>query len=168
MLLLGHLGIGKRLTRPFSNEIPALWIYLGTVLPDLIDKPLYFLATKITGHYGESAGLISSTRTFGHSGILLILLSLLMLRGSTRFTALSLGFLTHIFLDVIGDSWELFDASATTQAVLFPLLGFKFFASPFQSFSEHWESKLTPLLLSLEVLGASLLCLDAYEFRRRK
>ncbi len=168
MLLFGHMGIGSRIVRPFSKDLPLFWIYLGTTLPDLIDKPLYYLFSRYTGLYGADLGLISGTRTFGHSGILLLLVTLVVFTGSTRFTALSLGMFTHVFLDVMGDSWELFDASATTQAMLFPLLGFKFYATPFQNMYEHWESKFTFTLISAEVIGLVLIAINAYEMRRRK
>jgi hypothetical protein len=44
MFALGHLGIGKKLAaRPFRRFSPTdrRAFFVGALLPDLIDKPLY-------------------------------------------------------------------------------------------------------------------------------
>lgn len=159
MLPLGHLGIGSRLVRFLRQDLPLPWIYLGALLPDLIDKPLYYSLSFWTGRAGEELGLISSTRTFGHTGILLLCFVVLS-RKSPKCLALCLGIASHLFLDLVGDSWEELDQSATLQAVLFPLLGFKFFVSPFENASEHLASKFNLEILSAEAIGAFLLFKD--------
>ena len=75
MFLLGHLGIGRELVKPFSKGLPLAGIFLGTILPDLIDKPLYYSLAVITHKWGSELGLISGTRTFGHTAAFLLLLT---------------------------------------------------------------------------------------------
>ena len=42
MFFFGHLGAGSRLASPFSKGLPRGLLLLGTLLPDLIDKPLFY------------------------------------------------------------------------------------------------------------------------------
>jgi hypothetical protein len=42
MFFFGHLGVGATLVRPWKERLPFRWVLLGAVLPDLIDKPLYY------------------------------------------------------------------------------------------------------------------------------
>ncbi|MBI5201898.1 MAG: metal-dependent hydrolase, partial [Elusimicrobia bacterium] len=41
MIFFGHLGLGDALAAPVRRGLPRRWVLLGTVLPDLLDKPLY-------------------------------------------------------------------------------------------------------------------------------
>src|SRR4051812_43796707 len=67
MFALGHVGIGRRLVpryRAFTAR--ERWIFaLGALLPDLIDKPLYYIPSWITGKRGAELGLIAGTHSFG-------------------------------------------------------------------------------------------------------
>jgi hypothetical protein len=74
MMIFGHLGIGLRLARPFS--VPPGWLLLGTLLPDLLDKTTYYGLSVALGARGADLGLISGTRTFGHTAAFLLLLAL--------------------------------------------------------------------------------------------
>ncbi len=117
MLILGHLGIGSQISRLFSRDLPLPWVLLGCALPDLIDKSLYY-------GFREVLPWASSTRTIGHTGLLLLAIVLVsVLSGSRKMLAVGLGVLTHLMLDVAGDRFELFDGSAIARAVLFPFLG---------------------------------------------
>ena len=48
--------------------------FVGALLPDLIDKPLYYGWSWLTGKHGADAGLISGTHLFGHTGVFLLAL----------------------------------------------------------------------------------------------
>jgi len=99
---LGHLGLGKKLaTRPYRrfSRAEKVAFFLGALLPDLIDKPLFYLPYWLTG--GRSAdGILSGTRLWSHT--LLFLLALVVAAMVTRarpMRALAIGVVTHIALD---------------------------------------------------------------------
>ena len=79
MFALGHLGIGKKLAaRPFRDFSPAdrRAFFVGALLPDLIDKPLYYIPAWVTGKEGAAAGILSGTHLFAHTGLFLVVLTL--------------------------------------------------------------------------------------------
>jgi hypothetical protein len=174
MFLLGHLGIGERLARPFVSENCRAALFLGCVLPDLIDKPLYYGLSFATGKHAAELGLISSTRTLGHSLLLaLAVFGLASVWSRPRARALFAGMLTHLALDLGGDAWgkclELLGLSSATYekgpntlaAILFPLLGTHFPVAPFRSFAEHAKlSTASSYVVFGELLGGALLFLD--------
>src|SRR5947209_6204662 len=107
MFLLGHLGIGKKVAQPFSKGLSTRIILLGTILPDLIDKPLYYSIAWATGKQAHELGLISGTRTFGHTALFLLFIVLLGAAKKSRFlAALSLGITTHLLLDGLLDHFS--------------------------------------------------------------
>src|ERR1041385_5467328 len=77
MFVLGHIGIGRRLAAhryaAFSRRDRWLFV-LGTILPDLIDKPLYYIPSSITGKEGAALGIIAGTHSFGHTLLFLVTL----------------------------------------------------------------------------------------------
>jgi len=178
MFLLGHLGIGSRLGRPFTRESSRAFLYLGCALPDLVDKPLYYALSFATGKHAEELGLISSTRTIGHT-LLFALLCFALVRGP-RGWALFVGMLTHALLDlgadVFGLGLEAFHLAqaaprtgpSTLAAVLFPLLGLHFPIMPYRSLIEHAESLKSAYVILGEVLGSALLLLDARTWWRKR
>jgi len=130
MFLLGHIGIGTRMARPLSAKSAWPWLVAGCVLPDLLDKPLYYALCAATGRHAAELGLISSTRTIGHS-LVFALACALLLRAvplparardalparrpdssgdaqvrSQRALALLLGMVSHLLLDLGSDVWN--------------------------------------------------------------
>src|SRR4051812_43545813 len=104
MFVFGHLGIGSKLATPWAQGLPRRWLLVGTLLPDLIDKPLYYGLSFATGKSGTDLGLISGTRTFGHTALFLVLLALgSIIRRSRILAALALGTATHLLIDNFGD-----------------------------------------------------------------
>lgn len=167
MLPFSHIGLGLTLTKPFTWDYPLpRWaIAFGTILPDLLDKPLYYGLTLITGLKGAELGLISSTRTFGHTGLLC-----LILLGSAFFskkpalrlilTAIALGDSTHLFLDQIGDILRpAAELTITDQvsALFFPFQGLRFPVLPYSSFKSHSQNAFSQSMIFTEVLGLALL-----------
>ncbi len=135
MFVFGHLGIGQEIVDRSRPGLAARWVLLGTVLPDLIDKPLYYGLSTLYGKSGADLGLICGTRTFGHCGIFfaLLLLSAVacsMRSGSSRVAlalwAVVLGVSTHLGLDLLGDviAYKSERSFATMDAFLFPLRDF--------------------------------------------
>ena len=97
MFIFGHLGIGSKLVHPFSRGLSDKAVLLGTILPDLIDKPLYYGFSFFTRKQGAELGMISGTRTLGHTALFLVLLTSSAYIKKSRFlTALSLGVATHL------------------------------------------------------------------------
>jgi len=100
MFLLGHLGIGSWIAARRVRAEQLGWLLLGTLLPDLVDKPLYYALVFATGRRGAELGLVTGTRTFGHTLLLLVALWLVLPRRSGA--PLALGMLTHLALDELG------------------------------------------------------------------
>ena len=176
MFVLGHLGIGSAIGRPLVRPAELRWLCFGALLPDLIDKPLYYALAFATGRRAAELGLISGSRTFGHTA-LFALLVLLLVRGR-RGAALAVGMATHLLVDLAGDvyAWLSSDVlhliasrapahpgPGTIGAVLFPLLGPHFPISPFQTVGEHVLSVASAWLVFGELAGAALLF---WQFRR--
>lgn len=174
MFILGHAGIGSRLgalvPRVQAAHAPG-WLLLGTLLPDLIDKPLYYAMKAATGREGAELGLISCTRTIGHSALfaLVVWLVLRALRRRAAALAVLVGMATHWLLDLGGDvtgylSHALGTSStpasfSSVRALLFPLLGGHFAVSPFHSAREHLTSLVQTYTLAGELVGGVLLVL---------
>jgi hypothetical protein len=166
VFVLAHLGLGTTLARPRLGARGLPWLLLGTLLPDLIDKPLYYGAALLTHRHGAELGLLSSTRIFGHSLALALVLYLLLPRRIG--VPLVAGILTHLGLDELGDVFGRFwpslrlvhDGPDTAHAILFPLLGFRFPVSSYMSPREHLASLANVYLLASEALGAALLAVQ--------
>lgn len=153
---------------PFSQKLPWGWLLIGTLVPDLIDKPLYYGLHFATGLSGDALGVISCTRTVGHSGILLLVLAVVgFYRKSKPIFAILLGMITHLLLDGLQDAWYIAHGSsgapATLWAVLFPYFG-RFAPMPFDNLHDHLATGSQPLVVLGEVIGMILLVLG---FRRR-
>ncbi len=163
MFLFGHLGIGKTLLGPISKGLPNRYLLVGTILPDLIDKPLYYGATFFSQNHGSVWSSISGSRTLGHTALfILILSSLTWIKKSKRIAALFLGSAIHLLLDAVSDALLGRDFSESLQTViLWPLLGTKFPDFPYSSLSEHLNIMDRPSLILEELIGASLLIFNS-------
>ena len=96
MFVLGHLGIGSRLLFSLRTRLPAGWLYLGCLLPDLIDKPLFYVPLLVMH---QQLPLITGTRTFGHTG--LFLLAWLLLLAAILYLPNPAGDLRRRFFDAL-------------------------------------------------------------------
>ncbi|NBU19832.1 hypothetical protein EBS43_00245 [bacterium] len=167
MFLFGHLGIGSEIIRPFSRGLSLKWILLGTLLPDLIDKPIYYGLKLVTGHAGSDLFLVHGTRSFGHTGVFTVSLGLLAFRTrSKKLAALTLGSLSHLLLDAFsfylphylegeGNLGEIFSAIP----ILWPLRGWEFPITPFYTLVDQLSQVSSPLILVFESIGALILFL---------
>jgi hypothetical protein len=169
MLPLGHMGIGLEIAMPLGRRLSKRMILLGTVLPDLIDKPVYYGLSYITGKSGAKLGIIAGTRSFGHTALFLIGLTLVaVLKKSKALAAVSLGVATHLLLDNVSDL--IVDGPSTPhRSLLWPLEGEQFPIYPFHGIINHLEKGQEPFYLFCEVLGALLLFWEYWkEHNRRK
>lgn len=161
MFALGHLGLGKRIAawpyRRFSRRERRAF-FLGALLPDLIDKPLFYLPFWVTGRRGD---VLSGTHLFAHTGLFLLILALAArLTRSPPLRALAIGVATHLVLDVVGLSMGL-------RTLLWPLFGWRFPTYPFRNLGEHLSTVLSPITLAGEVVGGAILCWDWWRARAK-
>lgn len=166
MFVLGHVGIGPRLLLGLRWRLPAGWLALGCLLPDLIDKPLFYGLLWTEGH---ADALIAGSRSIGHSGVFfLVLLAIALVARRPLVWALFAGVATHLGLDVLGEL--IMGAEAETSiwlAILFPALGWQFPKAQFSSMLEHLRiSAQSAYVIAGELLGAAVLLRD--RLRRRQ
>src|SRR6267143_5031723 len=145
MFVFGHLGVGSWVIARRVRAEQLAWVLFGTLLAVLVDMPLYYALVLATCRRGAELGLVSGTRTFGHTLLLVIALWLLLPRRIG--TPLAFGMITHLGLDELGDVLGLFVPAlgirshpGTITAILFPFLGLRFPVSPFHSAMEHLAS----------------------------
>jgi hypothetical protein len=160
--------IGSRLVRGRVRDVPLGWLLLGTLLPDVIDKPIYYGLVVLTGRRGAQLGLFSSGRTFGHTLLfLLALFAAARLARSRPLAAVAWGVATHLLLDNIGDQLGDGTRPNALDALLFPLLGAHFPVLRFQDWREHLGSVKQLYVLAGELIGLLLLYFDLRARRRR-
>lgn len=123
-------------------------ILVGSLLPDIIDKPLGFLSATF-----------SNGRTVSHTLLFLVLLSLIGLylyrvRGRGWLLVLSFGTLMHLILDQM---WR------TPATLLWPFAGISFERVSIDLTHVHWEPSmfyapfLDPQVYIPEIVGAVIL-----------
>lgn len=151
---------------PLRRRLPWTWLFLGCVLPDLIDKPLFYGLLWLRGH---PDALISGTRTIGHSGVFLLALTLLAAFSRSRaLWAVVAGVFTHLMLDSLGEIFITPPEDAHILiALLFPLYGVRFPVAHFDSLYEHLRiGAQSAYNIAGELLGAAIL-LRAWLGRKR-
>jgi len=166
MFFFGHLGLGQQVAKPFHKNLPVAPLLFGTVLPDLIDKPLYYGLSHLTGRHGAALGIVAGTRSFGHTILFaLTLAAAARMRRSRALAAVALGCATHIFLDIVTDV-VLRGAGFSMKAFLWPLLGLQFPIYTYRGWHDHLWHIREPFLLTCEVIGAALLLWEWYRAAR--
>jgi hypothetical protein len=166
LFILGHVGVGTRLLGRLRERLPARWLVFGCLLPDLIDKPLFYGLLWSRGHPDP---LISGSRSVGHSGLFLVaLLALALLSRRASAWALFAGVGTHLILDLVGELVAgARPESSIWLAILFPLLGWRFPKARFGSLLEHLQlSAENAYVVGGELIGGAIL-LSAWWRRRR-
>jgi LexA-binding, inner membrane-associated putative hydrolase len=152
MYPLAHLGIGSLIARPVSAKLPFRWLLLGTLLPDLIDKPIFF-ALALIEHF-RTGGWVPGKRGFAHTLLfLLLLVAIAVIRRSARWSACAIGTATHLLLDTVSKLFGAHhSASDNLIVLLWPFLGWDFPTMPY-GLHGTWG-------LLLELVGAILLILQ--------
>jgi hypothetical protein len=157
---LGHLGLGKKIAaRPYArfSAVEQRAFFLGALLPDLIDKPLFYVPFWVTGRRGS---ILSGTHLFAHTGLFLAGLTVAaLLTRSAALRAVVVGVTTHFLLDCVGLTMSL-------GTLLWPFFGWRFPAFPFRSLGQHLATILNPITLAGELIGAAILLWDWRRARR--
>ena len=155
MLLFAHLGLtlaAAKFTERFGLRPDLAFVLLGSILPDLIDKPLGYLI------YGSMA----SGRIFAHTLLfLLVLAALATILKSRPLGSLAFGVLAHQALDTI---WT------TPVIFLWPLLGdfpVKARMSVLSYFEMLMRGLQNPGILVPELLGLFFLLFLAIRHARK-
>jgi len=166
LFVLGHVGIGTRMLLGLRERLSIRWLVLGCLLPDLIDKPLFYGLLWTRGH---PDALISGSRSVGHTGLFaLALLALAFALRRPALWAVIAGVATHLGLDIGGE----LVAGATNDssiwiAIFFPALGWRFPRAPFHSLVEHLRITAENLyVIAGEIVGGAIL-LRAWWLRRK-
>jgi membrane-bound metal-dependent hydrolase YbcI (DUF457 family) len=168
MFVLGHLGIGLELARPFRRKLPVKPLLVGTLLPDLIDKPLYYGMSWATGRRGYDVGLISGTRTFGHTILFTAgVAAYAAARRSKAAAAVALGCATHLVLDAVSDAFVR-RADFSARVFAWPFLGWRFPGYTYGGLGEHLGEFRQPFFLYAELIGALILFVEWHGSRRRR
>lgn len=148
------------------RRLPARWLVLGCLLPDLIDKPLFYGLLWAEGH---ADGLIRGSRSVAHSG--LFLLALIALAAVVRrpfLRALAAGVTTHLALDIVGELITGAEPdSSIWLAIFYPAFDGRFPKANFGSMLEHLRlTAESYYVVAGEIVGAALL-LHAWRARRK-
>lgn len=147
MLLFAHLGLALLFARPFKRA-NLTFLAIGSMLPDIIDKPL---GTILFG--SPNMG-----RIFAHTMLfLLVLAALALYLRNLRLASLCGGVLIHLGLDSIWNS---------PITLLWPLLGpfpIAHYMSPSGYLEMLMQSLMNPDILIPECLGLAYLIYFAAE-----
>ena len=158
MFVLGHIGIGRTLLGPSRWKIPAAAFVAGALLPDIVDKSLY---------YSHLTRYATSTRTFGHTGLFLCAIAAIVaLRRSRAWGAVAIGVATHLALDGLVDLFTP-EPSSAWIALTWPFLHARFAAAYFRTPLDQLGELATPAILISEIAGGLLLVRD-YRISRRR
>jgi hypothetical protein len=158
MFVFGHLGLGYQLAAPWRKRLPKWPLLAGMLLPDVIDKPLYYL---------RLSDYISCTRTFGHTGLAILLAMLVGVAfRKPAWLALSLGMATHVLLDCALDVFVGDGPSSTWIAVTWPLHGAQFAHVYIGSFAAHADLLLRSPVVVSELLGMMAIVFELWKGRR--
>jgi len=145
---------------PLRQRLPVWPLIAGCLLPDLIDKPLYYLLPHNP--------LILGSRTFGHSGLFFLGLLLLALVARRPWAwALFAGVATHFTLDIGGEVFTGADPdSSIWRAIFWPALG-AFQPAHFETIAGHLRLSFhNAWVVGGEMVGGAIL-LRAWLLRRR-
>jgi len=159
MFVFGHLGFGQQLASPWRHRLPRWPLALGMLLPDLIDKPLY---------YSRVWDFISCTRTVGHTGLLcLAFLALGFTLRKRALVAIGVGMATHLALDLSLDVLAADPVQTTWIAMTWPFRDGHFANVYIESIREHSRRLLTVGTIVGEIAGIALLLWDYRRSRHR-
>lgn len=148
MLPLAHLGIGSAIAHPISGKRHSWWLLLGTILPDIIDKPLFFLM-GVYAHF-DHGGWVPGKRGFAHTLVFLMMMAATArFRNSQAWKAVTFGVATHLVLDIFSKAFTPNGLEGSLSVLFWPFLGFSF---PVLSYGIHGI-----LALAFEIVGLMLL-----------
>ncbi|MGB4653726.1 metal-dependent hydrolase [Methanothrix sp.] len=149
MLLFAHVGLALATAR-LSSRLDLMFLALGSMLPDILDKPLGLLVF----------GSANMGRTFAHTLLFLIILAAISFHlQDIKMASLTWGVLVHLILDSMWSS---------PIILLWPLLG-GFPSAPYMDTLSYLQMLLTgledPGILIPELLGLGYLLILIYQKR---
>lgn len=166
MLVFGHTGITLGVTlalgshpsrmSTFIKRFDLRLLLVGSILPDIIDKPL--------GHFFFRETL-NNGRLISHTLIFLLILSLagylLYRRGHLWLLTLAVGTFGHLVFDQM---WQ------SPKTLFWPLFGFNFEKLTIDNLLAHWFSGLisSPAVYIPEIIGFLVLAWFGIRLLRRK
>ena len=134
--------------------VPA--VFAGAVLPDLIDKPIYYISHDGLKIHGAFADVYAGTRGVAHTFIFLGVLALVAATSKNRiWIGIAIGVATHLSLDIINDL--IFSHSTDLRIFLWPALGWNFPSATFPTLGAHLHFVFEPISLITELTGVILL-----------
>ena len=149
MLLFAHVGLALATAR-LNNRLDLLFLALGSMLPDIIDKPLGMLVF----------GSPNMGRTFAHTLLFLLILAAVSFRlRDIRIASFTWGVFVHLLLDFMWSS---------PVTLLWPLLG-GFPDAPHMDTFSYLQMLLLgleePGILIPELLGLGYILILIYQKR---
>jgi hypothetical protein len=169
MFVFGHLGIGTGLVHLLKRGWPVGAVLLGTLLPDLVDKPLFYGVVRHRLAPEAFCAMFCGTRTIGHTLLATAFIAVIArLRSSAWLLAVAAGMFTHIVLDIASDALAsaqhhvafAFASSGAWRAAVFPLAGTSFAPSANTNLVDHMlaivQQHVPTELLGISLLGALL------------
>lgn len=140
-----------------GKSIDIRLLFIGSLLPDIVDKPL--------GHLFFIEAL-SNGRVFGHTLLFFIIIALVGLylyrsRSQLWLSVVAFGTLLHLILDQM---WQ------TPQTLLWPVFGFAFPREDMTGWAQDTLQALltNPAVYIPEVIGAGIIALFGWFLLRRK
>lgn len=158
MFVLGHLGFSRALIEPLRTKVDLRPFFLGALLPDLIDKPIFYLFP----------GIIAGTRGYAHTLLFMIVIFLVAQFFKSR-VALSIAFgvLAHLLLDNVGDYLHIENSLVKSYQTLFwPMRGYDFPSTAYLTIVDQANRLRSPYLIITESIGFLLLSLFTWRDRR--
>ena len=152
MLALAHMGIGSAMVRTLKPSPKVSYLFVGTLLPDLIDKPLFWSLNWLRVHhffYFNFTSWIPGTRTFAHTFLFFLILLIFSVKfKKSNLNVLSWGVFSHLLLDALEGILAGKNHFITfMKGALFPIFEFKFYSFPHHGIRDHLLSKLSTTTL---------------------
>jgi membrane-bound metal-dependent hydrolase YbcI (DUF457 family) len=155
------MGFGVLMAQPFKKKISSLTpaFLVGTLLPDLLDKPLFYL---FKDH-------VLGTRSYGHTFLFLLFwIAIGFYLKSVFFKAMAYGVFTHFVLDYVGDALFSADRIVFNNRILFwPFQGVEFPESLYLTFHEQINRFSNSYTFWTETIGFILLVFFIFQNRRQ-
>ena len=148
MFVFGHVGFGRTMIGSLRRTLPIAPFVVGALLPDAIDKPLY---------YSHVSSFVSCTRTFAHTGLFVLVLGAVAAATRSRaWTAVLLGVVTHVVLDTGMDMFS-HEPSSEIIALTWPFLHTHFYSRDYSSPLDQLGQLWNPRIIVTELIGIALI-----------
>lgn len=161
MFVLGHLGFSRALVQPLRTKVDLKPFFIGALLPDLIDKPIFYMFPD----------RIAGTRGFAHTLLFLAATFFVAKVFKSRVAySIAIGVVAHLLLDNVGDYLHIENSLVKSYQTLFwPLAGFEFPSTVYLTMQAQANRLKSPYLIVTESMGFVLLAVLGWrDWRRRK